>query len=355
MRPFIIRVGSSIVALCLTLALQACEQPPYLETVKQTPYFGLPASVTHVHAFNVARLRAREELNKVLIGAEMKQDFERIRSTVRERTGVDFLEQIDLLVVAASGPRDVNQPLKNTVFIARGRFENAIAGLQPMLDWLGEEYLIAPPPFQRRSHPDSELVKYQTAAYSQYNERLQYELHVCVPAPDLFIFSFSSTLFNQTLDVVAGIDPGLRLDEDWKRRLALADIGKAIWGVGRIPTATVQSILPLIRWAPSLGLATEFFYDLDFERGMTVRLGLVTSSIKNAETLAQELRNGHPQLVRTVERLVPGAPTLATATSKFTYLAELEKAVMTATINENDRRALFFQIEQLGREPVPDE
>ena len=218
-------------ALVCLAELSACKKEPYIQTVEQTPYLGLPGGLNDLLCFDMSRLRTREGFQELLKDLPPGSPVTEALSVLRGRVGFDPVEQIDLLFVATRGKIDPANPFKNVVMIAKGRFPDPAPKLAALRDWLAEEYLINPSPFQR-TQGNGGIAIFRTKAQSQFNEKITYELNFGFPSETLMVFSFSPALLDETLAVISGGQQGIRMDKTWLAMLQRPDVGAMLWGDG---------------------------------------------------------------------------------------------------------------------------
>ncbi|MCE5228024.1 hypothetical protein LLG95_00305 [bacterium] len=286
-----------MVVLLLALAVAGCQKKNLLPTVEQVPYLGLPATVNHVHGLDMSRVRATQSFADFLAQARRdNKDLNTILGGLADEVGIDPINDIDMMNLAIRGTPKLNQPISNAIMIARGRFGGVPGKLDKLRQWLGREFLIQPPAFQKSSHPASNIAIYKTSARSQYNEHIEFQIFIAVPADDLIIVAFSPELMNDTLDVIGmvkGVE-GLHNSKAWIDKLKLVQTSATVWGIGDFapPAEVKQQIANL----PDGGIVTKiqnYLYDVDSKDGdLLAEVGLVCDSPASATTLSAALEKG---------------------------------------------------------------
>ncbi|MDD1762997.1 MAG: hypothetical protein LUQ59_12270, partial [Methanothrix sp.] len=180
------------VLVCLMLgALLAtgCKKTPYIETVRQTPYFGLPQDVDQVFYVDMRRVIERQVVRDYLTQVDQDPKQKVQWDTYVQGMGFDPMNDFDSICVgirAGGGPAAQANPLTNAVFIAMGRFENPEAKLAKLHDLLATQALIAPPPF-RSGSTSTGYKTFSMEAPSQYDENLKISLNFGFPGKDVMV------------------------------------------------------------------------------------------------------------------------------------------------------------------------
>ena len=317
-------------AVVALLSVACREKTSFLTIVEQTPYLGLDPTVRHISCFNVARLKGRDEFRQFKRDALWRDKLGPLLNQMANRTSLKPLDRIDLLILASSGRRDALIPLKNTVFVARGRFEGLIGQLDDLRNWLGEEFLIAPPAFMGSAHPGTEFRTYHLAAKSQFNERIRYDLYVCLVSDSLLVFSLSQHQFNRTLNVMGGLKEGLQADGDWMALLQHPNIGATIWGAGYVSSPWAAGIAAGVPSLQNLPLAKRYFYDVEFyQNKIDAEIGLICETIDSATALTPGLRAAIEPIVGWLGTLSP----IPTPIAVLPRQARVQTELNISTIN----------------------
>ena len=340
-------------ALACLAELSACKKEPYIQTVEQTPYLGLPGGLNDLLCFDVSRLRMREGFQELLKDLPPGSQVTEALSVLRGRVGFDPIEQIDLLFVATRGKIDPANPFKNVVMIAKGRFPDPAPKLAALRDWLAEEYLINPPPFQR-TQGNGGIAIFRTKAQSQFNEKITYELNFGFPSETLMVFSFSPSLLDETLAVVSGSQQGIRMDKTWLAMLQRPDVGAMLWGTGNIspdllkeiPTGLAQGPVPTP--PDALKTARQYYYNIDFGDQFDAQIGLVCDTIDAAEKLSAGLKSGLEQVKKGAAMIASVMPETAKLLDRIVVLTELETAKIRISLTQDQKKALTREWEKMA-------
>lgn len=341
-RP-LVTVVFSIAALCLALACGE-GKPPYLETVAQTPYLALPTTTRSLVSIDIRRLTLLEDTAKLRDNLQEQIQF---YSTIRDRVGIDLLEDIDLMIVGSHGAPEPTNPLGKSIFIMRGNFpEDPAPMLEALRQWLGKEVLISPEPYKQIQHAETDYKIFRTKGRSQYDASIEYELNFCSPDPRLLVFTFDSTLMRMTLDVVAGLTGGIGQDEFWKQMLLKPNIGAVLWSTGELG-AKNQAFDQV---APQMQLTErpeQFFYSLNLLGGLDFEAGLVCAEIAQAENLTEQLRKGVEFIKSLTAFYALSAPKLAELPDRITIVTEQTTAKIYLRLPEVEMQQIARELERL--------
>jgi hypothetical protein len=339
--------GGLLVATLLGLA--GCKKQPFLQTVEQTPYMGLPGNLNDLQNIDLSRLRAREGFTTIVSDLEDKLKIKPVMDSLRDRVGFDPWKDIDLLIIGTRPNQDANNRFKNIVVLAQGRFAQPAARLEQMRGWLGEEYLVDPPPFQQTTDPDSGFKKFKLSAQSQYNVKQVYELNFAFPSETLMLFSFSAPLLDETLGVIAGQTPGIQKDPAWMKMIERSNISAMAWGTGNINSNATAQVAQLFPNAAALRNARQFYYDVTINQDAQVNLGLVCESIESATQLSQTIKTSLDQLKTLLTRMATQSPQAAKLLDKLKITTELETSKLFLTLTDDERGALIDEWEAMSR------
>ncbi|HOR27577.1 MAG TPA: hypothetical protein PLS90_06400 [Candidatus Sumerlaeota bacterium] len=335
----------SLAVLALLLLAPGCRQRPYLETVFQTPYLGFPGGLDNLLRLDVNRLRGRDWYRETLREARQSPRWGLVIQGFTEQVQYQPWQEIDELYVGIRGEVTADQPFRNAVFIARGRFERPAETLERLRLWLGQEFLIDPPPFRQSTYGDGWPV-FQTSGQSQYRESVVHELSFAFPTlpaagdnapppPTLMVFGLNRGLFNDTLAVMAGEVDGLQKDAEWLALLQRPNIGALAWGTGRTHNLKFAAVREL------LGRAQAYFFHLDFESSnLKAEVGLVSGSIDQAQALTDLAQQKQQLLVAAWQPIAPVAPALAEVPGKLFIITEAETTSIRVSLTHLEWRAV---------------
>lgn len=334
--------------LTVLVGLLGCNKQPFMATVEQTPYLGLPANVESLNCIDLGRLRTRDNFLTVMNGLETSLQAKPLLDVLRQKVGFDPWKDMDLLIMSERGAVDPANPLKNSIFIAMGQFKDPAPKLELLRQWLSEDYLVDPPAFQKSLHPGTSFQKFQTHGQSQFNVRQVYELNFAFPSDRLMLFSFSSTLLNETLDVFSGQTPGLQKDKAWQQMLDRPDIGAPIWGTGNIKPNAGGSLSP-IPLASILQSGKQYYYSVNISDDVKAEVGIVCVTIDSATQLTQTIKGLVDQVKAVVAlKMATVAPETAKLADKLQLTTEQETSKLFLNLTSDQRKALMDEWEDLG-------
>jgi hypothetical protein len=341
-------IGLVCLLAALLLAPLACKKPPFIETVEQTPYLGLPQGLDHVTSLNVKRLRDRDFYTQLRRALNAHIGLPPGADNIRQHLGIDPLKDIDTLILGAKGSfNKAENPLADTVFIARGQFVSPAMKLETFRRVLAEEYLIAPPPFKATKHPGAEFDRFALEAPSQYNENIVYKLNFGFPNENLMVFSFSPSLLGETLDVIAAQADGIRKDEFWLAMLQRPNIGAILWGTGN---ANLRGSAAGIAPPMAMSGVQEYFYNIDFSPRLDSTLGLVCTSIDAAERLSGDTKQGLKTMEQQMAVMSVFLPETAKIPGKTSVLPKGQTVEIGLSLSEADTSALQLEWRRFGQQ-----
>jgi hypothetical protein len=334
----------------MLILVAGCEKPVFIDTVEQTPYLGLPGNIDNLFSFDVARQRGREGFRKMLDSARSDPQAGALLETMNQRLGFDPIQQIDLAILATRGAVDPVNPLKNTVLIARGRFDHPEQTLEKLRQWLGEEILIAPPPFAAGTFPETGFKTFSSKAASQYDANRIYEMHFAFPKPTMMVFSSAKNLLDETLGVIAGQAEGIRANQEWMTMLGRPDIGAMYWGMGNFPRAEAKDLAAKTPALGDLGAVKQYYYNINGDPAFKADFGLVCESIKDATGLTASLKEGMAKTKPMLALFAAGAPKTIGLLDKLFIHTELETTKISLALTPDEQRDLRREWELLAQQ-----
>jgi len=335
----------------------ACKKQPFLDSMALTPYLGMPSNLDQLHSIDLERLRAREGFQE-LVDKTIASDpqFKKVMAALVRQVEFNPIEQIDKIFVGVrAGAANAVNPLQNILLIAKGNFQNPAAKLEKLRQWLGEEYLITPPPFKANVHPGTSFKRFQMAAQSQYNEKVVYEFNFAFPSDTLMLFSLSQPLLGESLDVISGQAQGIQTDQYWQKMLDRPNIGAALWGTGNLSPSLFKNgpAAALGGGASAYANARQYYYDVQFGQDFTAQIGLVCDTIEGATQLSQALKGTLDQVKLLALAQSAKAPLTAKLPASILILSELQTAKISLKLSEEERRNLFDEWEKLSEKNAP--
>lgn len=352
-------------ALALTLGLlllggTGCKKQPFVQTVEQTLYLGLPASAEGFLSLDSERLRQVEGFNDFVTAFESNAGLKPVFDALRTKVGFDPWKDMSLVNLAFRGPRDTKNPEKNAILIVRGNFKNPTPKLDKLRAWLGEEYLADIK--SRTGQHSAGFPTYQITGKSQYDVKKSYELNFAFPTESLLVFSCASALLNDTLDVIAGQAEGLQKDKAWMETLKRPNIGATIWGIGNIPAAaTAELAANTPEMAEPLRAAKQGLFDINFSPDFVFHIGIVMDGIEPATKLADKLRDGYTKGAAMLPLLLAQfqIPETTKALSNVKIMNELDTVNISLKISPENQRLISEELNKLqekakaGKIPIP--
>ncbi len=349
-----------------------CKKKTSYDVVEQNPYLGMPGLLDHLINFDISRLRLRDGFRE--FRQELLDDPQAgiIFEALDKRMGLNPLDDVDRVVVGVRGRVDPDDPVKNLLVLFQGRFSNADQMMEGLHQWVAEEYLIAPPPFRKSTHPGTDFKRFQTSGQSMYSEQnLVLELNFAIlespggdgagedpssPGRGLMVFSFNSALVAETLDVISGQMEGIQKDENWVTMLDRPDTSSFFWGTGNLDPAMTRGAQAL----SGLSKAGQYYFHLNLKTNPEAELGLVCDSIESAEALAGEIKTGIQSLKGLMPLVAMAAPETAKLPDKIVAIPKQEITRVILKLTESDHRALVNewkalarQAEESGQLPLP--
>lgn len=337
----------------LMLAPVACKKQPFINTVQQTLYLGLPTGVDRIFSVDMERVRMTDSFNEAI--SQMKNDpksqVKQKLDEIQQKVGFDPLNDINMLVISGRGPGNAKDPMADTVMVARGNFKDGPAKVEKLRDWLGDE-LLTDIKSSTGQHPGGARTVKITGK-SQFDVNKVYELNFGFPSETLMVFSLSGQLMNDTLDVIAGQVEGLRKDQGWMETLKRPNIGATVWGVGNVPPSALKQLAgaggPMAEQARAV---RQFFFDFNFTPDFVTHIGLVCENIESATKLADTLRQGFDKQVKPLATMMLAsykAPETLKMLDRINIQNELEVAKISLTEPADDMRKLSDELERLGQ------
>lgn len=344
-RGFFAFVAPALLALA-ALPL-GCNKKPTLELYENTPYLALPSETETLFSFDISRLRNRDKIQQMLKEMESRDAaFGHTMQSLRKDVGFDPVHRIDMLYVGTLGKADPINPFKNVIFIARGNFADPKPTLDKLLAWLGEEYLITPPPFTVSPYEDTGIDIYRTKAQSQYNEKLIVDLAFAFPTERLMIFSMTPGHVPAALSIIGGLTEDMRKDAFWQSMLKRPSIGSMIWSAGHLPTER-RNVGGVPTAPPD---ARDYYFNLNFNDSFDFELGLVCESIEKATEVTRQLKEGISQAKQGAALFGAIAPQSYGLLDKPLVITEKEAAKVSLKLSPEDTRKLWAEWEQLAQQ-----
>lgn len=348
-RRLLQRLAVPMLALGLALGL-GCDRKPSLEVFERTPYLAIPAETGSIMNADVKRLRNRDKVVQLLKEAEeQRPDFGRTMDALRNRVGFDPFQKIDTLCLGEVGKADRNNPLKNTLVVARGDFSDPKPKLDNLLEWLGEEYLITPPPFTTSTFEDSGITRYKTRAQSQYNENLIIDLNFAFPSETMMIFAMDGNLLDQSLAILTLEAEDMRKNPFWQDMLKRPAISAMFWGAGHIDPAKAGN-LPV---QSNLSKAKDYFFNLDFNESFDFQLGLVCESIEASTDLTRQLKDQVAAVKPMVGMVAATAPETVGLIDKLYFITEKEATKISLKLTPEESRKVWEEWDRLAEQAGP--
>lgn len=342
----------------LMLGATGCKKQPFVQTVEQTLYLGLPASVVGFISVDSERLRQVEGFNDFVTAFEASSGAKPVFDTLRTKVGFDPWKDMNLVDIAYRGPVDPKNPEKIALLIVRGNFKNPNPKLDKLRDWLGEEYLADVK--SRTGQHASGIPTYQITGKSQYDVKKSYELNFAFPTDSLLVFSCGAAFLNDTLDVIAGQADGLQKDKAWMDTLKRPNISATIWGVGNIPAeATADLAAASPDMAQQLRAAKQAIFDINFSPDFLFHIGIVMDGIEPATKMADKMRDGYAKGAAMLPLLLAQfqIPETAKALANVKIMNELDTVNISLKVSPEDQRQISAELNKLqekaGKMPMP--
>ncbi|MEN6627301.1 MAG: hypothetical protein ABFD69_13840 [Candidatus Sumerlaeia bacterium] len=348
-----------LVPLLLLLAVvPGCRKQNLLSTVEAVPYLGLPASVNHLHCADMKRLRGTQFFQDMLEQAQKENGgFKSVYDGLRQQVGFDPVQDLDMVTLALRGKPQPNQPLSHVIVLARGRFTDMAGKLEKLRHWLGDEFLIQPPPFQTSRHEASDITINKMTARSQYNERIEFQILIAFPTENLMILAFSPEFMNDTLDVIASVKgvKGINNSPEWVEKLKTARISATMWGYGDFSVMPEQQqVLANIPDGQAFTKITNYFYDLDSDGDFRAALGFVCDSIDSATKLSATLDKGRKMLSdQLAASLPPEAAETIKLPTRLLVTTELKTSHLVLRLTAADIGKINAEIDKMGSANAP--
>ena len=339
--------GILTVFLLLLFATTGCEKKKILkmETLEQTPRLGLPSSLDHVWSFNVKSLKNLDFIRKVTAKMESEPGYQQKAGQVQEILGIDPSRDIDLLLVGYKGEPGPINPFENAFVLARGNFPDQQEKINRLHHYLENELLIDPDPFKKTRHPAGGYDQYSTWGQSQYNADIRHEFHFAFPSNRIMLFSMNKSLISESLDIMAGIAPGIREDPAWIEKLQRPDTGAIIWGLGRIALSGKNSSLPAaVNGMEELKSSREYFASFNLGKEFKIELGLLCSNIEKAGQLTQAFKQRLGEIRKFSGMFSQHAPEATSLLDRIVITTELEVSKIILSLNEDQRHALKTEL-----------
>lgn len=344
--------------LTITLALgllmlgaaTACKKQPFVQTVEQTLYLGLPVSIDGMVNIDNNRLRQVEGFNDFTAGFEANIKIKPVMDNLRTKVGFDPWKDINQTNIAFRGPQDAKNPEKNFILIVQGNFKNPTPKLDKLRDWLGDEYLA-----DVKSRPGqhaSGIPTYQITGKSQYDVKRSYELNFAFPTETLMVFSASAPFLNDALEIISGQAEGLQKDKTWMDTLKRPNISATIWGIGNVPAAMTSQLAASAPpdSADQLRGIKQGLFDINFSPDFVFHIGAVMDNIELATKLADKLRTGYQQILTLVPMFLPPQPPLPELTKTINnvkIMNELDTVNISLKVSADDQKLLSDEVTKL--------
>lgn len=327
----------------LLLAPLACKKQPFVETVKQTLYLGMPGNLDSLASLDIAGVRSIDGFNDLLTTLENQPKFplKANLDSLRQKVGFDPIKDLGLVVLGSRSPANATEQLKYMVFIAQGNFQNGPAKLEKLSNWLGEEYL-ADVKFSQAMHA-SGIKRYQITGKSQYDVKVSMELNFAFPTDEIMVFSFSAGLLNDTLDVITGQTEGIQKDKAWLEMLKRVNRQATFWMTGVFTPADGKDLAEMLPdVADTARSVKQLFFDADFTPEIALHVGLVCETIDSATKLSDKLNQEFQQFKMGASMVLTGmqVPETGKLLNAIKILNELETVRVSLTISPDNQRAL---------------
>lgn len=290
--------------LLLAVALAACQKKSMLSTVQGVPYLGLPSSITHLHSVDMSRLRLTPLFqDQIAQGKQESRRFNQLLSGFSAQVELDPIADVDFVSRGTRGALKPNQPLSDKIFIARGRFAGLSGRLDQLRNWLGYEFLIQPPPFQKRQHAASNTTVYFLRANGQFNESIEYQISIALPAEDLLVVAFAPENMDATLDVIAAVKgvEGLHNNPAWINKIALVKTTSTLWGVGNVSMSPdVRSDISKLPDGAAYDKIQTYLYNIDSDSELRIEVGFACDTNDAAIALTGALEKARGEMRKRV-------------------------------------------------------
>lgn len=297
-------------AVCVgALSSVSCTKPvDNVQSALNSPFIALGPNQNQILSIDLGRLRKlsiySNSRNAILDDADRAQWF---KSLVND-LGVDPMEQIDRVIIGFQGRWTLDDPLARAVIVCTGRFDNPDALTEGFLKFVGERYLINPPPFTKGQYAGFPTYTTSAPSYSDAEKKIEYNF--AFPSPNLMVFSRVTPPFNESLDILAGNVEGISTSGAWRPRFSQVDLTAIMWAVGSFPQALNQYLSDRVESEPELaGLANltavrDFYTTLSVGREYIFRAALICDSIDRATGLGADLRSARAIVPRAVGALI---------------------------------------------------
>ena len=340
-----LRLRSITVAAMLLVGLVAgCGGEQQIDRVSRTPYLGLPAGIDHLVTLEVGRMFERDFFRQMLRNLEEDPEQAEQLRQMREDLGLDPFKDIQTVSMGVRGnfSQAGENQFANTVWIVRGNF----ASPEPMLDklhtFLDREILIAPPPFSRSTHGETGYPTFSLRARGQYREDIEFHLNFGFPNEQLMVFSFNQGLLAESLDVIAGVTPGVGADEGWREMLRRPQLGTLLWGTGNFNASS--EMLQAMGGASGLPAVRQYFFNFTMGTRVDARLGLVCDTIERATSMARDMQQSLQQMRPMLAFMLGGQmPETVKMLERIAVLPKGDVVEVSLSLNEQDTSALKLE------------
>lgn len=337
--------------LLLAVALAACQKKTMLSTVEEVPYLCLPASIAHLHSVDMSRLRATQLFQDQVAQAKQESKrFNRLLTDFTDKVGFNPIDDIDFVSLAFRGALKPNQPLGNKLFIARGRFTGMAGKLDSLRQWLGYEFLLQPPPFQKRLHRASNVTIYYLTAHSQFNERIEYQILIALPSDDLMIVGFAPDNMDATLDVLAAIKgiEGLHNNPAWIKKLAFVKTTSTLWGIGDFNASPeVKAAFAVLPDSGAYDKIQNYLYNIDSDSEFRVEFGFVCAANDEAIALTGAIEKARGEMRNNIATVFgPDAPELTKLPDKLLITPNQNTSRMILRLQQTDVDTIVPEIKK---------
>lgn len=300
----------SLFAVCVgaLLSVSCGKKVDRVVSALNSPFIALGPNQNQILSIDLGRLRKlsiyADSRNAILDDADRAQWFE---SLVKD-LGLDPLEQIDRVIIGFQGRWTLDDPLARAVIVCTGRFDNPDAMTEGFLKFVGERYLINPPPFTKGQYAGFPTYTTSAPSYSDAEKIIEYNF--AFPSPNLMVFSRVAPPFKESLDILAGNAEGVSASEAWRPRFGQVDLTAVMWAVGSFPQALNQYLSDRVQSEPELaGLANltairDFYTTLSVGREYMFRAALICDAIDRATGLGADLRSAREIVPRAVAALI---------------------------------------------------
>lgn len=346
------RRGSlGLLLVCLALAVVGCGKQSFVEIVRQTTYLGLPTQIDYAINLDINRLRLSDNFSRVESALLANPKLGPLMRGMRERLKLDPLRAFHYVSMGAPAETTPDNLWTQSVYLVKAELGDPKEKLESLRKWLGEDFLIEPPPFKEVDH-GSGFAIHQLSAQSQYNETIIYNLYFAFPAPDLMLFSMNQALLGDTLNVIAGSADGIQKSDVWAGRLARPNLGATFWSTGSMalikqPLSQNPMAATMLRGA--ISEARDYFISVDTLGENKLELGYYFETSDAARKMTEEMKTGLDGVKKGLSVLAPVAPETAKLADKIVVLQELQEAKLILILQSATVRAVLDEAKAMAQ------